>query len=62
MENSLVVFRELNMEYDSAIPFLEIHPKRVKAGTETDPYIPMSTAAASKAAKKGEATQGPING
>lgn len=52
MENTLVVFRELNMEYNSEIPILEIYPKRVKTGTQTDTCKPMSTAAAATIARK----------
>ena len=47
MKNNMVVSQTLNPElsYDPAIPLLDINPKELKAGTQTDICIPMFIAA-----------------
>lgn len=50
----------LKIVYNSAIPFLGIHPKEMKAGSQRDIYIPMFIATVAK--KKMEATQVFISG
>ena len=50
----MAFFKKLNTEspYDPAIPFLGIHPKELKARTQTDTSTPMFIAASSTGAKR----------
>jgi len=47
MTNNMVVSQTLSPElsYDPAIPLLDINPKELKVGTQTDTCIPMFIAA-----------------
>ena len=56
-----LVLRKLNTEllYDPAIPFLDMHPKELKTGTQTDPCIPVFITALFTIAKRCKQLQCP---
>lgn len=53
--------KKLNIElsHDPALPLLKIYPKELKAGTWTDPCMPMFTAASFTAAKRWKQAKSP---